>query len=402
MIDTHYRWVIVAYTLVIQAVTLGILVYCFALFAVPWLDVFNAPRRDVMLPISALQLVVGLCSPLVGRAMDRYPLRNLILTGLVLLLAGLFAASRATALWQILLVYATLFPFAMALMGTLASQTLVTRWFTEKRGLAIGISATGTNVGGVVFPLIVAGWLTDVGWRETMLWLGLVSVVLVGPLTWLVLRRSPPPRHAATGASSTSERLWTTKEILTTHRFWIPGAGVVPLTLAFGAVQYNLGVLSRDLGMSTDTAANLIAMHAVCMIGGKFFFGAVGDRWDHRYIFWTASTLMALSLIALQGVSSARVLVTGVILMGLAGGGLLPFFGMVFGSRFGVLSFGRVMGFAMLTMTVGALGPLAAGWIYDISGSYDLAFQLFALLLLPGAIAMKWMPAVDAVTPAKR
>jgi len=394
LIDKHYRWIIVAYTLVIQAVSLGILIYCFALFVVPWLDTFAAPRRDVMLPISMLQVVVGLSSPFVGRAMDRYPLRNLVLAGLTLLLAGLFFASRANALWQIVLVYATLFPVSMALMGTLASQTLVTRWFPTRRGLAIGISATGTNLGGVLFPLIVAGWLTDVGWRETMLWLGLVSLVLVGPLTWFVLRREPPSQRPAAGAAVT-ERRWTTREILSTRLFWIPGVAVVPMGLAFGSVQYNLGALSRDLGMSTDAAANLIALNAVCMILGKFFFGGVGDRLDHRYIFWIASTLMAVALVTLQGVTSVSILVTGVIFMGLAGGGILPFFGVVFGSRFGSVSFGRVMGFAMLTMTFGSLGPLLAGWAYDLTGSYDVAFQSFALLLLPAAIAMVWLPSPE-------
>ncbi|MFP6837051.1 MAG: MFS transporter [Pseudomonadales bacterium] len=392
MIDKHYRWIIVAYTLVIQAVSIGILIYCFALFVVPWLDTFNAPRRDVMLPISILQVVVGLASPLVGRAMDRYPLRNLVLAGLALLLAGLFLASRATALWQIVLVYATLFPVSMALMGTLAAQTLVTRWFPTRRGVAIGISATGTNLGGVVFPLIVAGWLTDVGWRETMLWLGAVSVVLVGPLTWLVLRREPPGMRPAPGVAPATQRMWTTREILSTRLFWIPGIAIVPLSLAFGAVQYNLGTLSRDIGMSTDAAANLIALNAVCMILGKFFFGGVGDRLDHRYIFWMASILMAISLITLQGATDVSTLVTGVVFMGLAGGGMLPFFGVVFGSRFGSVSFGRVMGFAMLTMTLGSLGPLLAGWTYDLTGSYDLAFQGFASLLLPAAIVMVWLP----------
>ncbi|MDH3642905.1 MAG: MFS transporter, partial [Gammaproteobacteria bacterium] len=166
------------------------------------------------------------------------------------------------------------------------------------------------------------------------------------------------------------------------------------------AVQYNLGVLSRDLGMSTDAAANLIALHAVCMILGKFFFGAMGDRLDHRYIFWIAAGFMSFALIALQGEVSTPVLITGIVFMGLAGGSILPFFGIVFGARFGALSFGRVMGFVMLAMAVGALGPLLAGWAYDLTGSYDAAFQGFALLLLPAAIAMAWLPSPEAVPAA--
>ena len=67
-------------------------------------------------------------------------------------------------------------------------------------------------------------------------------------------------------------------------------------------------------------------------------------------------------------------------------------FGVVYGARFGVASFARVMGFAMLVMTVGALGPLFAGWAYDQFGSYDMAFQAFLALIAPAAIAMYWLP----------
>ncbi|MCY4514757.1 MAG: hypothetical protein OXC69_06465 [Candidatus Tectomicrobia bacterium] len=82
MIGRHYRWLIVAYTLIIQAVAYGALIYSFALFAVPWLEAFDVPRRDLMLAVAALQVCTGLISPIAGRAMDRYPLRNIVFLGL--------------------------------------------------------------------------------------------------------------------------------------------------------------------------------------------------------------------------------------------------------------------------------------------------------------------------------
>jgi MFS family permease len=159
---------VVAYTLIIQAVSLGILVYCFALFAVPWLDEFNVPRTDVMLTGSLLQFGVGIFSPFAGRAMDRFSLRSIILLGLALMCVGLVLVAQARALWQIQLVYATVFPLAIALMGTLAAQTLITNWFSTRRGFAIGLSATGTNLGGILFPLLAAGWLASIGDRKSV------------------------------------------------------------------------------------------------------------------------------------------------------------------------------------------------------------------------------------------
>ena len=382
---------IVGYTLLTQAIALGVMFYSFALFAVPWLDVFDAPRRDVMLIGSLLQFGTGLFSPLVGRMMDRYPMYWVIYAGLGLLLLGLVLGSQATALWHLQLLYATVFPFSMALMGTLAAQTLITRWFNEQRGVAIGISATGTNLGGIVFPLLVAMGLALVGWRETFLWLAGISLVLVGPLTWLILRRSPPVPQAHADSEQLDGRIWSTQEILTSSLYWLPVVCILPMMIAFGAVQLNIGALAGDLGFGADVAARLVAVSAVCMVLGKFFFGSLGDRLDHRILFWIALAFMSASMVILQLEASIWVLTLGVVALGLAGGGLLPLLALIFGARFGVASFGRVMGLVMLSLTLGATGPLLAGWLYDLTGSYDAVFMLFLILFVPSGIAMRWL-----------
>ena len=392
MTDSQYRWVIVAYTLVIQAVSLGILVYSFALFAVPWLDEFGVLRTEVMLTGSLLQFSVGLFSPLAGRAMDRYRMQWVVLFGLGSLVLGLVLVSQANELWQIQVLYATVFPLAIALMGSLAGQTLVTRWFADKRGFAIGLSATGTNIGGIVFPLLAAGWLVAFGWRDTFVWLALVAVVVVGPLTWAVLRRSPPTLAYASTSGTPDGRLWSSAEIVSTPMFWIPVLCILPLTIAFSGVQLNLGAYSRDLGLSGDTAAMLLALSSACMIFGKFFFGGLGDRLDHRVLFWIAAAFMISAMAILASDEPALwLIIVGVAFVGVAGGGILPLMGLIFGSRFGVASFGRVMGFVMMSFTLGATGPLLAGWAYDVSGSYDPAFVAFGLALLPAVVAMRWL-----------
>jgi MFS family permease len=384
---------VVAYTVLIQAVSLGVLIYSFALFAVPWLDEFGAPRRDVMLMVALLQVSVGLASPFVGRAMDNYSMRWLVLVGLAMMMIGCVAAYLASALWQLQLVYASAFPISMALMGTLASQTLVTRWFSQRRGLAIGISAMGTNLGGIIFPLIVGWWLVQMGWRDTIMWLAVIAVILVGPATWIILAREPPSNSNVDEQTNMPQRLWTTTEILTTRMFWIPVVCMLPLNVAFGAVQFNLGAYSRDLGLTPTNAASLVALASFCMILGKFFFGALGDRFDHRRLYWVSAFFMSVSMIFLRGSPTIPTLVAGVCCMGLSGGGILPLMGVIFGSRFGVASFGRVMGLVMMTIMVGAIGPLIAGWVYDATGSYDQAFTLFLAAFLPAVIAIYWMPA---------
>ena len=389
--DHYYRWVVVAYGVTIQAVSVGTLIYCFALFSLPWLEEFSSSRRDLMLTIALMQIGVGLVSPFVGRALDAYPPQWVVTVGLLSLVIGLTLAQHVTSLFQLWLVYATFMPLAMALMGSLTSQTLVTRWFKEQRGLALGISSMGTNIGGIILPLLVAGWLLEMGWRDVMQNILVLAVIVVLPATWLLLRRKPLASATNKQSNATDTRVWTTKEILTTSLFWLPFIGIAPLSMSFGALQFNLGIITRDIGLATEVTANLIALSSVSMVLGKLFFGMLGDRIDHRYLYWLANGigLLALALIALA--DNVIILTLATIAMGLSGGSILPLMGLIYSARFGTVSFGRVMGFGTLTILAGATSPIMAGWTYDVFASYNYAYVALALLLVPAAIAMAWL-----------
>jgi MFS family permease len=389
--DHYYRWVMVGYGITIQAVSVGTLIYCFALFSLPWLEEFSSSRRDLMLTVALLQIGVGLVSPFVGRALDAYPPQWVVTIGLLSLVIGLTLAQHVTSLFQLWLVYATFMPLAMALMGSLTSQTLVTRWFKEQRGLALGISSMGTNIGGIILPLLVAGWLLEMGWRDVMQNLLLLAVIVVLPATWLLLGRKPEANDTEYQSNTMDTRVWTTKEILTTSLFWLPFCGIAPLSMAFGALQFNLGIITRDIGLPPAVTANLIALSSVSMVLGKLFFGTLGDRVDHRYLYWLASGfgLLALALIAIA--DNVIVLALATIAMGLSGGSILPLMGLIYSARFGTVSFGRVMGFGTLTIVAGSTSPIMAGWAYDAFGSYNYAYMVLAAITVPAAIAMWYL-----------
>lgn len=398
--DSYYRWIVVAYGVTLQAISVGTLIYCFTLFTLPWLEEFGSSRRDLMLTIALLQIGAGVMGPLAGRALDTFPLKWVILTGLACMVMGLLLAQRATALWHLWLVYATLMPITMTLTGTLAAQTLVSRWFTDNRGFALGISAIGTNVGGIILPILVSAWLLQVGWRDTLNNLMFLAVALVLPLTFLVLSRSPTPASNLESGGASDQRVWTTREILTTSIFWIPFCGLAPLSMAFGTLQFNLGIIVRDIGLDTAVTGNLIALTSVCMVAGKLFFGIMGDRVDHRKLYWIANVATIIALLLVLYAQTLPLLVVATVATGISGGGILPLMGLMYSSRFGVASFGRVMGFGMLTIMAGAVSPIGAGWVYDLYGSYSIALVTLALIMLPAGIAMIWLrppePAANA------
>ena len=148
-----------------QAFCIGILIYSFALFVVPWLSEFGISRSHAMLAIFLLQVATGLGSPVIGRFLDELPVRWLITAGALGMSTGLVLLSFATAFWQVMVLYLTLLPLGSVLCGPLAAQTLVGKWFTTQRGIAIAISAAGTSLGGFVFPLIIAALFDSYSWQ---------------------------------------------------------------------------------------------------------------------------------------------------------------------------------------------------------------------------------------------
>ena len=166
------------------------MVYSFALFVVPWLDHFEIARSEVMVAILVFQVTTGLLSPVLGRLMDQFLMRRLVITGAVSMGLGLALISEANQFWQVILIYSTLLPIGMLLCGTLASQTMVSKWFTGDRGLAIGLSAMGTSVGGLIIPMIVIELIASHEWEGTLL---ILSVASTGR-SFLIRARGPVKR----------------------------------------------------------------------------------------------------------------------------------------------------------------------------------------------------------------
>lgn len=394
---SYYRWLIVALTLVNQALALGVLIYSFALFVVPWLDHFEIPRGEVMLAILAFQIITGLLSPIFGRLMDLFSLRRLIILGAVLMGLGLALLSTATQFWQIILIYSTLLPVGMLLCGSLISQTMISKWFSNNRGLAIGLSAMGTSIGGLIIPLAVMELISNHGWKDALLILSVVSTTILIPLNFLVLRyEAPLAKQTLKTAQTFDERVWSSREILTTKTFWIPVAALVPINAAFGGVQFNLGAYIADLGYDQSLAAQLIAITSLMMIIGKFFFGYMGDRIDHRKLYWIMAWLLTIGLFLFEGSPARRDLLIAAGLQGFATGGVMPLMGIIYPARFGTLSFGKVLGYVNLVIMIGGFGSIFSGWVFDLTGSYNIAFQVFIALILPGSIIIFFLPPPEA------
>ncbi len=373
----------------------GISLYCFAIFSLPWLAQFDVSRGQLMLAITALMVANGLAAPFIGHRLDKMSLLWPVITGYILFCTGLGLLSVASAYWQIIVIYATLFAVGQILSGTFVSQMLINRWFASDNGLALGISATGTSIGGILFPLLVAQALATLSLSAVLQGLALILGVVLIPMNYAILRVQPPSgiqKQVAGAFEPAPAPDWTTQEILRSMAFWIPLIVLLSVSNSFVAIQANLGVHLNDLNYPAAFTGQVIATISAMMIAGKLLYGRLADRLDHSYLLFFMGSMCIVAIVLLMSTSEKAPLLTAAVLLGIASGGLIPVMGVVFVARFGVASFGKVMGLVMLVMVLGSLGSVYAAWVYDLAGSYHYAFISFILMTLPGLFLLRWLP----------
>src|SRR5437763_5191251 len=135
----YHGWNVLGVAIVFQAVVVGIVFSCFSLWVTPWIQEFHADRALLMTANSGATLSTGVLMLFAGSAMDRYPMRALIVGGVLALAIGLVLIGLATAVWQIIALYSTLIAIGYAFSATLAAQVLAAKWFPHRVGFAVGL-----------------------------------------------------------------------------------------------------------------------------------------------------------------------------------------------------------------------------------------------------------------------
>lgn len=387
----YYGWNVLGSAMLFQAAVYGLSIYTFTFWVETWVAEFDSSRGQIMLAVLLAQVLSGIIAPFAGRAFDSFSLRYVITAALAIFGICQFLVGFSTAVWQIIVLYALFTALGLVAAGSMAGQILAARWFQDKRGMAMGWVATGTSIGGFLAPPLVTTLLVELGWRQAHMVLGAGVLIFIAPLIFLIVRDSPTQAAAPTTDSETpaiaSGAQWETGQILRSRDFWALILIIVPLLMAFSAVQMNLAPIALDAGFGQQQAALMMSLLSGTMIGGKLFFGAMADRWNLRLLFCIALVFMALGLVLLNLAVSYSVLLLASISFGMAVGGYLPLLGATIGSRFGPASFGRVRGLTWPFITLSAVGAPIAGVIRDQTDSYASALWLFLAILLIAMLA---------------
>jgi predicted MFS family arabinose efflux permease len=369
---------------------MGILVTGYGIFAVPLAQEFKPSRMLLMLAITVMSIVTAIISPFLGNLVDRVPLKRLMLLGMLSATAALVALSFTTSIYQVLIVYGLLVAPVNVLMGPIVVTVLLSRWFVDRRGRAIGMAMAGMSVVSICLPPLIQ-WLLDnydwrVGLRLLALTLGVFSALAVAMVVDDPAKRGMHPD----GSSVPSERARaernavpiSVKSILADPSFWMIGAIFGLCIAGMKGLLTNLMPLAIDEGIKPSSAALLMSIFSAASLCSKLIFAAIADRVSPRLLLVVTIAGFVAGLLCLTRAESGFwVIAVGVSLVAVFAGLSSPVQSMLVPRIFGQRVIGRVSGLLSLVMLALSLNsPPAFGLIYDRTGSYDAMFFILAVI----------------------
>jgi sugar phosphate permease len=396
----YYGWNIVGLAILSHVAVTAMIIYSYALFLPVWSAELHAPISALQLQMLGMTSVCAFTGPVAGVLGDRFPARRLVAIGLVSIALICVGVSFATSRWQLLALYTLGAPLPLGLTTQIVLNALIARWFVRRRGLALGLTAFGLGLGGVIFPPIVAAILPHVGWRLIWrVWAVLIAVVAL-PAILLFIREQPTERegldylrtpdgappppvgHGAHGAVGSA----TLRKIAARPNFWLIVAAFVPMLMLSSAIMQNVAPFVTSRGFSAQLAGTMLAVMAGAHLVATLGLGALSDRFGNRGPFAGLALVAALGALLVIFGHALPVIIAGAAMVGLSGG-LFTLVSAALALEFGAASVGRAFGLALSFAPMASVATVAVARLKETSGSYTPALLTLAALTLAGGLA---------------
>jgi MFS family permease len=385
-----YAWVVVA----VVAVTLTIASGARFLFGVvlkPISEEFGWDRAQLTGAVMLAMIVLSICQPLVGILVDRIGAKKILVSGIALLGVSLIPLSLATSLWQIYIFYGLLTSFGLAAASPVLATSIVGRWFTQKRGLAMSLATSGSAFGQLLIVPVATWIMLATSWQTTYLVLAVALLAVAVPLSAIFLRDAPRATEAA-GASSSEDGL-TLREAVAHPAFWVLAFGFVACgwTMAFPNTHFL--AYADDMGMSVLHAANTISVTAVFSILGSVLLGLAADRFRRTSVLALTYALRGLAFLLLLLLPADNLLYVYGLVLGISWTATTPLTAAIAADRYGPKHLGFIFGSLFTFMNLGfGFGSFLGGVIFEASGGYQLALIVNVVLGIVASIAAALVP----------
>jgi MFS family permease len=381
------RYAVVLGACLTQFMVIGLL-FSYGLFFRPLEEAFGWSRTLLSTASALSVLVMGLGAIPAGRLNDRYGPRRVLAVSGVLYGIGYTLLARVNAPWQLFVLLGTLIGIGLSTHDVVTLST-VARWFEHKRGIMTGVVKTGTALGQVTVPLVAAFLLERLGFRPALVVLGTAAAALL--LIAALLMRHPPA--LATAGTVPARAGLSFAEARRGRVFWTLCAVQFTFFPALMTVPLHIAVHGMDLGLSAPRAAVLLSVIGASSIAGRLTVGGLVDRIGGRTALVLCFALLAASLSALTLTKTPGPLYGVVAVYGFAHGGFFTVVSPTVATYFGMRAHGAIFGTVLFSGTVGgSIAPILAGYAYDVSGSYQIAFAGLVGLSLTGLMLVLTLP----------
>jgi len=359
----------------------------------PLLEEFSWNRAVTSGAFSLSMFIFGVLGIAVGALNDRFGPRVLLTVCGILLGLGYLLMSQVSNLWQLYLFWGVIIGVGMSGVWVPLLST-VAKWFVKRRTLMTGIIIAGLGIGSLIGPPVISRLLATYGWFMSCIVLGIVVLFLVIVATQF-LRSDPTqmrqlPNGESEGKCEASKPVtnsFSFKEAVKTKQFWLV-AGML-FCFGFGNFSITVHIVQHaiDLKISPVSAANLLVTRGAMSILGNYILSTFADRIGNRQIFIIGFFMVTAAFLSLSLAEEEWMLYLLTAIVGFASGGMGASESPLTAWLFGINSHGLIYGVIHVGFTIGAAaGPFLMGYIFDLTGGYQMAFLTCAALGIIGLI----------------
>ncbi|MFC1980047.1 MFS transporter [Chloroflexota bacterium] len=377
--------------------------HTFSVFLKPILEELVWTRAVTSGAISTSAGVSGLATIIAGRLADKYGERIIVVIGALLVGLGYLLMSQISSIWQLYLYFGIIIGIGMAACWTPINAAISKR-FIEKRILALGIATSGMTIGQMYMAPITVHWITTYGWHIAYIMLAIIliltiipSLKLPGRITQQIIGIGVRGRKEEDSKSNqfeepTQPNEWSATEAAKTLPFWMLMVTGFAISTCFYIVIVHIVAYATDIGIVSTMAALIITIMGGANILGKVVVEYGTNRIGSKSTLFILLVLQALALLLFMQASSLWMLFAAGSLFGLGNGATSPIRISMISEFFGFKSVGTLIGLIDVSWCVGGItGPVLAGYIFDLSQSYDMAFIAGMLLTVIGMIATPFL-----------
>ncbi len=379
-----YGYVVVFATFCIMIMAGGIW-SIFGVFFEPMLTEFGWTRATLSGAVSLRIFLGAFLGIAAGKLTDKFGPRPVVTAGVLFLGLGFFLMSRINTIWQLYLVFGMITGIGMCSLWVPAIST-VSRWFVKRRGMMTGIVLSGASLGMIIMPPLATWLITAYGWRTAYIIIGLAAMIVIIPATQFIKRDPAQTRQLPDGENGVKveslglpAKSLPLRKAIHTRQFWTLCAVFGSLWFSSMAITVHIVIHAIDLGIPAASAANILAIIGGVGIASRIIIGSATDRIGHKPVLVMGFTLMVVSLLWLLVAKELWALCLFAVIFGFGFSGLVVLEAPLIAKLFGLGSLSVIMGSAeFVSATLSTPSAIVVGYIFDIMGSYQLAFLILA------------------------